>query len=206
MAQPTELEALRKELAEERKARLEEKAARGALEARMDTLMQLASAKSEPERVAAIEKAALAAHRKEVKDEALAVAKALSKGKEKITHLRYVTGSWYQRKGVNYPPGTVLKIPITEEPANDWKAWKRPLITRPTAVDPDAEGTPMSEVRSSTSAIADLRRSEAAGDTIVASRGAPAPNVEDISEQPSAEEQATEPASTEPRASDTDVG
>lgn len=218
MAEPT--------AADLKKMLQEEKAARGALEAKLEVLLQQVSTKSEPERIALAEKQALAAKRKEVKDAAIAVAKAQGKGKsEKVTHVRYVTNAWYHRKGTNYPPRTVLKIPVTEEPAIDWEPWQPPRITRPTAIDPDAQGTPYGEPKSAHSAIAALRKEEAqraavaAGDVVVSrTAGSPETTPDQGEEQPpasveeheqrqaAASEQGPEAGSALTRASDTDVG
>jgi hypothetical protein len=196
----------------------QEKQARGLLEAKLEVLLQQVAAKSEPERIEMLRKQAIAAAKKLVKDAALAVAEKSVKGKEKVTHVRYVTASYYHRKGVLYPPGTVLKIPVAEDPAEDWKPWQPPRISRSSAVDPDAS-VPFGDLRSSSSAIAAVKRDEARamaeaqarGDIIIS--GAP-DNVPDqgearapIEQQPQtpAPEQGPESALTT-RASDTDVG
>jgi hypothetical protein len=185
-------------------------------DAKLEVLLQQVSAKSEPERLQLLEKQAILAKKQAVREEALSVAKSLAKGKEKITHVRYVTGSFYHRKGVLYPAGTVLKIPVTELPARDWKPWAPARITRPTAVDPDA-AIPFGDLRASTSAISAVKRDEvsqlaaaaARGDAII-STGLPDTTPDQGEVQP---EQAppTEPgpeagALSNTRASDTDVG
>jgi hypothetical protein len=215
MAENTEVALLKKSLAEE-------KAARGALEAKLELLLQQVSMKSEPERVAMLEKQQLAAKRKVVKDEALKVARAMVKGKEQVTHLRYVTGSYYHRKGTLYPPGTVLRIPVAEEPAIDWKAWKPAAISRSgPGIDPDMVGTPIGDVRNVHTAMASLRREEQkvaatqaaveAGDTIISQvtsdqgEHQPAATAEELQQQAPPQEQGPG-AGASTRASDTDVG
>lgn len=192
--------------------------------ARLEMLLQLVAAKSEPERIQMLEKQALKAKRDTVRKEAIAVAMLqLGKGakKEQVTHVRYVTGGWYQRKGVNYKPGSVLKIPVTEEPAQDWRPWKPPRISQPVAIDPDAAGTPYGEVRQNTSMMQTLKRDEAsamkaavdAGDVVISTttpdqgEQPPPTTVEELQqlEQQPATEPGPESALT-PRASDTNVG
>lgn len=209
-----ELKELREQNKLLAKTLAEEKASRGSLEAKLEVLLQQVSAKSEPERLQMLEKQELVKRRTAVKNEALAVAKAMAKGKnEKITHLRYVTGSYYQRRGVNYPPGSTLKIPIAEEPAVDWKAWKPPRITRPVAIDPDAGGVPFGEVQASSSAIAMLRRDESnamkaaidRGDVVVSDTTPDQGEEKPTEELAPPQEQGPE-AGANPRASDTEVG
>lgn len=186
--------------------------------ARLETLMQLIAAKSEPERLQLLEKQELAKKRNAVRDEAIKVAlQALGKGAKpsQVTHVRYVTGSYYPRKGVLYPPGATLKIPVGEQPAEDWKPWRPARITKVVAIDPDA-GIPYGDLRSSTSAIASIKRDEARamadavarGDVVITDTAPPANTVPDqgeMAEQQPAAEQGPESALTT-RASDTDVG
>jgi hypothetical protein len=217
-----EMEQVRRQNEQLMQSLRDEKAARGALEAKLELLLQQVSMKSEPERVQMLEKQQLAAKRKVIKDEALRVANAMAKGKEKVTHLRYITGSYYHRKGTLYPPGTVLRIPVAEDPAIDWKPWKPAVVSRHgPGVDPDAIGTPISEVRSVNSAIARLRQDERqlaaqqraleAGDTIISQvtpdqgESAPAQTAEELLQQAPPQEQGPE-AGAPTRASDTDVG
>lgn len=210
------LEELKKQNALLAKTLQEEKAARGTLEAKLEVLLQQVSAKSEPERIQMLEKQELAKRRKAVRDEAIAIAQKSMKKGERPTHVRYVTGSYYQRKGVLYAPGTTLKIPVSEEPAQDWRAWKPAHITRPVAIDPDARGTPFGELNHSSSAIAAVKRDEMKaaierGDVIISSTTPdqgevqpPTPG-EQLQQAP-ATEQGPESALSSPRASDTDVG